>query len=306
MARHAVGGRVSNVTLTAAREASTHRTTDVDVVRPDGTVVRLLHKDLGAGAVLPEARGHRPTFMSDADREVEVYRHALSGGRFGAPRLLASGTTSSGGPWLLLERVDAVALWQVGEVGVWQDVARWAAGLHAASVPSALAPSLLSYDRTFFARWPPRARQFLRGAGPVAAAGLECALERYDDVIDALGALPATFVHGELYASNVLVAPPRVCAIDWETAGLGPGLLDVAALVAGRWSDADRDLLLGAYHAALPPGSRPALQELRADLLRCRLHLAVQLLGWSAEWRAPSAHEHDWLAAAVECAEQLR
>lgn len=307
VARGAVGGPVTNVTLTVSQDASTHRTTDVDVVRPDGSVIRLLHKDLSAAGVLPEARGHRPTFMTEADREVVVYRHALRDGRFGAPGLVASSTSTSGGPWLLLERVEGVALWQVGEVDVWEDVARWAAGLHAdrASAVPILRRSLLSYDRNFFARWPPRARHFLSGAGPAVAARVERTLRRYDDVIEALDALPASFVHGELYASNVLVAPGRVCVIDWEMAGVGPGLLDVAALVAGGWSDDDRRLLLRAYHAALPMDARPPFDALQADLLRCRLHLAVQLLGWSAGWQPPSGHGHDWLAAALECAEQL-
>ena len=57
-------------------------------------------------------------------------------------------------------------------------------------------------------------------------------------------ALPVGFIHGELYPSNVLVGERtgRICAVDWEMAGIGPLLLDLAALTSGAWTQrAQRD-----------------------------------------------------------------
>jgi hypothetical protein len=54
----------------------------------------------------------------------------------------------------------------------------------------------------------------------------------------------------------------------------------------------------GAYLAGFP-----ALEE--EDLDVCRLHLAVQWLGWSPGWAPPMAHAHDWLADARELGERL-
>jgi thiamine kinase-like enzyme len=51
---------------------------------------------------------------------------------------------------------------------------------------------------------------------------------------------------GEYYASNIVVAGQRVCPVDWELAGAGPGLLDLAALTTG-WSYADRAAIAAAY-----------------------------------------------------------
>jgi hypothetical protein len=100
----------------------------------------------------------------------------------------------------------------------------------------------------------------------------------------------------------------RIAPIDWEIAGVGPGLLDVAALTIGKWTPAERDALARAYRAAAEAG--PAADTLPADfdtaLDSCRLHLAVQALGWDPEWRPPAEHRHDWLAESMRIANELR
>ncbi|TMQ28706.1 MAG: aminoglycoside phosphotransferase family protein, partial [Planctomycetota bacterium] len=134
--------------------------------------------------------------------------------------------------------------------------------------------------------------------------------ERYGRVVERLLSLPLTVFHGEFYASNVLVRERhdtvRICPVDWEMAAVGPGLMDVAALTAGAWSDAERTSLAMAYHAALPPdGSRPSQEALLTALDWCRLHLAVRWLGWSPGWSPPPEHAQDWLGEALRLAEKL-
>ena len=116
----------------------------------------------------------------------------------------------------------------------------------------------------------------------------------YDQAVHRLEKLPQTLVHGELYASNVLVAGGRVAAIDWETAGRGPGILDLAALVTG-WSDPDSRRLVAAY-GPVDPG----------DLAAAQLVLAARWLGWSPEWTPPPEHAHDWEAEARRASAALR
>jgi hypothetical protein len=81
-------------------------------------------------------------------------------------------------------------------------------------------------------------------------------------------------------------------------ASAGAGLLDLAALVAGAWSDADRSAIAGSYLRAFP-----ALGSVDLDV--CRLHVAVQWLGWSPGWVAPPAHAHPWLHEAQELSQRL-
>jgi thiamine kinase-like enzyme len=135
-------------------------------------------------------------------------------------------------------------------------------------------------------------------------------LERYERIIDRLIALPTTFIHGELYASNILVQeadPVRVCPVDWEMAAIGPGLIDLAALTAGQWSEEERRDLSLAYSSAQVPGTgaQPVQETLFDDLNCCRLHLAVQWLGWSADWTPPPSQTQDWLGEAMWVAERV-
>ena len=186
---------------------------------------------------------------------------------------------------LLLERVEGLALWQIGELEVWRDVARWLARMHARLADRADEPHLLRLDGDYFRLWLRRAQAFSHGLERIAA--------RYDEVVERLLALPVTVVHGEFYPSNILVAGPRICPVDWEMAGAGPGLLDLAALTSG-WPAEERAAIVAAY------GDVPA------DALECcRLHLAVQWLGWSPGWSPPPEHAHDWLREAGEAAEAL-
>jgi thiamine kinase-like enzyme len=90
-----------------------------------------------------------------------------------------------------------------------------------------------------------------------------------------------------------------VAAVDWEQAGIGPGLVDLAALTAGRWGEADRAEIAAAYAATA--GSDFDVGALEA----CRLHLALQWLGWSPGWTPPVDHRQDWLEEAVKAAARL-
>ena len=136
---------------------------------------------------------------------------------------------------------------------------------------------------------------------------------RYDAVAEQLAALAPTFIHGEFYPSNVLVQQggktPRVCPIDWEIAAVGPGLLDLAALSVGKWTDAERARLAVAYRAAAAPVAETASHlsddEFERALDFARLHLAVQWLGWEPRWEPPAEHRHDWLGEALTIAERL-
>jgi thiamine kinase-like enzyme len=119
-------------------------------------------------------------------------------------------------------------------------------------------------------------------------------------------------LHGEFYASNVLVASDfdhtpvcrdpdaRVAPVDWELAAAGSGLTDLAALVSG-WPEADRTTIAAAY--AEVPGV-PAFSARDLDL--ARLQVAIQWLGWAPpEWEPPEGQRHDWLGEAVSLAEEL-
>lgn len=71
--------------------------------------------------------------------------------------------------------------------------------------------------------------------------GVSSRLERRSSaVIDSLANSARALIHGELYPQNVLINEDGPVVIDWESAGVGPGVLDLAVLTQGSW---DPDLV---------------------------------------------------------------
>ena len=307
-------GEVVSMTRRPYRYATSAPLEELHIETADGSELELILKDLSRDRLLDEAAATKPEFLHRPERELETYRRILAPAGIG-PRCF--GVVSESDPprhWLVIEKVPGVELWQIGELSVWEEVAGWLGDLHGSfagrreEVRQAN-PNLLDLSEEWFGSWWRRALDRLTDSDDPRAESLRRALRSYDDVGGALAALPRTFVHGELYPSNVLVvqgSPSRICPVDWEMAGIGPGLVDLAALVGG-WDEPQRRRLIDAYIVGGrdAPGGPSTPEAVEADLSRCRLHLALQWLGWSADWRPPPEHAHDWLGEALELADEL-
>jgi aminoglycoside phosphotransferase (APT) family kinase protein len=209
----------------------------------------------------------------------------------------------------------------VGEFDTWKQVARYLAVMHNSfarhtKVFAQTRPGRwLNYDRAFYWQWLRRAQTFVSTNESLQQGEqwrlIERVARRYDEVIDRLLAVPQTLIHGEFYASNVLVHQAggclRICPVDWEMAALAPGIMDLAALTSGTWTGEERRTLALAYHDTLeqscwrPSGPNSLLTVL--DL--CQLHLSVQWLGWSLDWSPPPEQARDWLSEALRLTEKL-
>ena len=273
---------------------SSHAVEDVDVRFDDGPPLALVFKDVSAPCA-------KPVRMRDPDREIEAYRDVLGPAGLDVPACYGA-LSRPGRRWLFLEAVAGIPLWQTDEAAAWDGAARWLAGLHACPVPER-AGHLLRYDAAHLHGWLARA-QALTPAG-----ALDGVAAVWGQVVRRLTAWPRAIVHGDFHASNILVAragsAPRIRPVDWELAGVGPGLLDLAALTSGSWSRAARERIALAYAAAPAHVPRPRPTDLLDALAHGRLFLAVQWLGWSADWAPPAEHAHDWLAEATALAREL-
>ena len=302
----ALGARVASLERRPSQYRTSFGLEELDAELEDGRRLELMFKDLARTALHPRARAVKPEFLYDPLREIEVYRDVLDEAGLGTPRF--RGAVPERG-WLFVERVAGFELYRVGERTTWEYVARWLARMHARLEPVAgRASRAIRYDEAWYRRWPERALATAAARGQLdALAALEPIVDDYDRVVARLLALPATLIHGEFYASNVLVdnpgRPRRVAPVDWEQAAIGPGLVDLAALTAGRWSDADRRRIAMAYREASADGLDD--ETFATGLEACRLHLALQWLGWSAVWSPPAEHRQDWLGEACRAAARL-
>lgn len=294
---------------------------EVTVTLDNGLTFGLLRKDLSWQALSVAGQQAKPTFLYDPQREIATYRQILAAHLPDAPRCYGAVVdVAQAQYWLFLEKVTGAPLVEA-DLSTWQAVARWLATMHSHFARQAdlhdlaAASRLLRYDRAFYWQWPHRAQRFLRQRQPALPAAQLAQFDRlvagYDTVVDGLLSLPVTLLHGEFYAANVLVQASsdrlRVCPVDWEMAALGPGPIDLAALVAGAWSETEKQTLAGAYYAGLTLADDDpfTLAALLATLDYCRLHVACQWLGWSADWTAPTHQAQDWLAEAVGVAARI-
>ena len=303
------------------REPAEYRTSfgleQLEVTLANGTQLHLMLKDLGRGSLEDHSLRAKHEFMHDPLREIEVYRDVLDGAGLGTAAYYGSHVDPRRDRyWLFIENVQGPVLWQLGEFDVWEAAARWLARMHLALAPVAENPptSLLRYGPELFGTWIARARDFADGAdtpwSEEQREQVRSLARRYDPVVAELAALPQHFIHGEFYPSNVLVqlgSGLRICPIDWEIAAVGPPLLDLAALTIGRWTPAQADALTAAYREALDAQGGPQVHvgDFDRALECCRLHLAVQWLGWDPLWEPPPDHRHDWLGDAIRMADGL-
>jgi hypothetical protein len=263
---------------------------ELDVRLAGGECLALVVKDVGPAGLSVEAAATKPAHTLDPGREISVYRDLLSPTALSTPRFHGAAVEPERGRWwLFLERVEGEVLTDVGEVGIWCDVAVWAGRLGGAV--DGHPETLLHRDADWHGQWIDAA---------VAALGDNALAERLSAdrslLVERLAALPRAFVHGELYPANVLVArgdeTTRIAPVDWELAGTGPYALDLAALVSG-WNREDREAMCRSFHQSLPAGS-PRFEEMLAAVELCELSLALQWIGWAPGWVPPEAQRRDW------------
>ncbi len=280
---------------------------ELELAFADGSELALTFKD--SSGPRPAAK---PDFVHDPRREIAVYESLLAGA--GLETAICYGVledSEGGARGLLLEKVAGVELYQSGDPAQWRSAAAWLADFHAhfAARAESWAESLplLRIDAAYLRRWAARAIEFTRASGADRRA-LVRLIDGYDHVVERLVALPVTVIHGEFYPANVLLrkTDARICPIDWEMAAIGPGLIDLAALTGGRWADRERRALVRSYREAAPAAHALSSEtDFDQALSCCRLHLAVQWLGWAPDFTPPPEQRHDWLREALDLATRL-
>ena len=311
---------ISCLERTTSQYSTSYPLEEITVTLQDGRRLEIMFKNLHRASLCSAVRQVKPAFLYHPLREIDVYRHLLADLDVGTACCYAAlADDQQDRYWLFMEKVPGMELYQLGDLHIWQAVARWLATFHAkvATNPTwrarTAAARLIRHDRDLYQQWLARARSFAGACGAVERARIERELDRlaavWDVVTTRAFTTTETVIHGELYASNVLVHgsehPIRVCPVDWEMAGVGPALLDLSALTSGSWSEADQRAIALAYHEAAG-GDRVVPQErFLAALDCCRALVAVQWLGWACEWSPPAEHRCDWVSVLQRSLDRL-
>jgi hypothetical protein len=199
----------------------------------DGSELKLFCKY--TGGIAYTGHGHRGKVV----HEIAVYRDVLQPLHLSHPGFYGGYTDSrTGQAWLILEYLDDSLRVQKVEGAILM-AARWIARFHRMNQSrlAILPPSLLkTYDCDYYRGWVRRTDQFA-GRLHRRFSWLATLCQRSEELLPALTTSPSTVIHGEYYPKNILFHGGRVCPVDWESAAIADGLIDLAVLTEGWGED---------------------------------------------------------------------
>lgn len=271
-ANGSVGGRVAVLARSANVYSSTAPSEIVRCRLGDGRELTLLCKySLGPHG---NSFGHR----GGGPYEAMIYRHVLQPLEASAPVLhgvRVDPMTQS--TWLVLEYVDGFSR------GMSRDsmflAAVWAAAFHRGAKELHRYPAELTvYDSCYYRGWADRTQEFA-AAARYRRPWLPTVCARFaEQGPDLLGAQP-TVIHGEYYPHNVLSRHHcEIHPVDWESAALAAGEIDLASLTEG-WPSAYARRCEALYQQVRWPGGAP--HNFGRALAAARVYLALRWLGES-------------------------
>jgi thiamine kinase-like enzyme len=117
---------------------------------------------------------------------------------------------------------------------------------------------------------------------------------RFGEAVAVLLAESPTVIHGEYYPDNILYRGGRIYPVDWESAALAAGVIDLASLTEG-WPDELVRECSHQYQAARWPSGTP--DGFNRRLWAARLYLQFRWLGDRPDTHVP-AWRIDGLSAA--------
>ncbi len=216
-----------------------------------------------------QVSGHR----RGVEYEAVIYRIVLPHPDLATPRCYGAFEVSKGASCLVLDFVEGYRSHHSPYPRGLLDICRDLGSFHAAGMRGPRVPQLNAFDATYFKRWATQVDMLLRSGPPRPA------VRRFEDsmetVFDLMRRSPQTVIHGELYPQNVILTETGPVVLDWESAGWGPGVLDLAVLTQGSW---DRDLVADCEDAYRGNAGLPNGGTFRQGLAAARVFAAVQLL----------------------------
>ena len=234
----------------------------------DGTELKLFCKyETGRDN---RANGHR----GGVAYEAEVYRRVLAPFELGVPRFYGAAPVGSGGEtWLILGCVEpAVRLRDSHHIRDWERAASWSGRCHTQHLGADATSCFISrYAPDYYIGW---ARRTMQYAAAVKAdfPWLEDLCRRCEPALAELAQVPQMVIHGEYYAKNLLISDGEVYPVDWESAAVAPGEIDLATLTDACEADVVARCER-AYQVARWPAGAPPHFTRTLDLARLYVHL---------------------------------
>jgi len=161
--------------------------------------------------------------------------------------------------------------------------ARWIGRFHAQHERNSGAYARLQlkqYDADYYVGWAKRTSKFA-GSLHQRFSWLASLCDRFDDLVAPLLAADQTIIHGEYQPHNILSRDGIIYPIDWQSAALAAGEIDLVALTDGFWSEEIVNHCIDEYKQERWPAGAPASFE--QALGAAQLYWPMRWLGDLAE-----------------------
>ena len=230
-----------------------------------------------------DSYGHR----GGVEYEASIYRHFLQSLVALAPMFYGFyRNESSGDRWLFLEylsKSERLSLMEIPPIFPVVHVAHSFGRFHAASqsilCEHSLEPMIL-YDTDYYRGWARRTRHFssflqdrFHWIVPLC--------QEFERHVTELIMSPTAVIHGECYPDNILIQNGMTYLVDWESAAIAPGEIDLVTLTEG-WNDELVHECEHAYQAARWPIGAPGEFERRLNL--AKVYVQLRWLGDRLNW----------------------
>jgi hypothetical protein len=231
--------------------------------------------------------GHR----GDIPYEIEVYRQVLQNIQSPSPFFYgAYQNEPSGEAWIFIQNFeDELRVKASIHHASMHAAARWLGGFHKENgvfLSKDMFPFLNIHDGDYYLGWAKRTSLFA-GHLHEEFPWLENLCEQFGEVIDNLLAQPLKIIHGEFYPDNILYYEEEIYPVDWESAAIAKGEIDLASLI-DNWSEKVRVECINEYQTARWPEGPPSNFE--TVLETAELYWHFRWLGDRPEW---TTHEND-------------
>ena len=283
---HAVHGHVTLVGRRVNYESSTFPS-EVVTCRSDGARELNLFFKYASDHFRHDYR-HR----GGVDYEAEVYRQVLQVARVTAPTFYGTHQDAmSKRTWLILGYLaNTTRVSRSADPDAMIKAARWLGRFHSINqerLSCEPLPTLIRYDVDYYLGWARRSAQFAAKSS-ASLSWLPTLCARFEDLTPHLLAAPATVIHGEFYPQNVLMHAGSPHPVDWESAAVAAGEIDLASLT-DRWPAHVSSACERTYQQARWPSGAPAHFSKTLEVARIYVHLR-----WLGDWSEVSAKDCRW------------
>ncbi len=219
------------------------------------------------GGMGPNNYGHR----GGLEYEAKIYQHVLERTPVNKIKYFGQIRLSGNGDLLLVIEYlgESLRMFYSNDHDIMNKAAAWAGNFH--NFHESNAPDFVKvYDKEYYYLWSERFKNSTKDYYK-KFPWLKEITYYFEDNVEYLINCDQTIVHGEFYPMNLLFKDGIIYPVDWESAAVAPGEIDLASLIEG-WDYEDVEKYKDAYKKVRWPVGIFSQEEFEKRLLLAQIY----------------------------------